>query len=124
MDDIVIGELQSFVNLAQRRIPELLHQTLGPVRVFGGIILSAGQEKNLITARPYNNGAVQTTGVADETVGGIDFEEEMIAGNLRIVIVQAEMGSAASVVTPQEKRVRFGELETLSHLRSFDDRKL
>lgn len=72
-------------------------------------------------AGPNDNSAVQTAGIADETVGGIDFEEENIAGNLRIVIVQAEMGGAAGVVPAQEKCVRLSELETCSLLPTFDD---
>ena len=47
----------------------------------------------------------------------------MIAGNLRVVIVQAEMGIASGRVPTEQKGVRFGELETLSLLRTFDDRE-
>jgi len=43
------------------------------------------RKKRLVTTKPYDEGAVQTTGATDETVGGIDFKKEMGVGNLRVV---------------------------------------
>jgi hypothetical protein len=35
---------------------------------------------------PHKN-PVQTTGVTDETVGGIDFEVKMVAGNVGVILI-------------------------------------
>ena len=47
----------------------------------------------------------------------------MITGNLGVVVVQAEVGITAGVVTPQQEVVRFVKLEFLPFLRAFYDGK-
>jgi hypothetical protein len=73
----------------------------------------------LLITGPDNKGTVQAAGVSDVTIRGINFEEEMIARNLRIIVVQAKVGFTACVVSPQQEVVWFDELKRLALLWSF-----
>jgi hypothetical protein len=75
----------------------------------------------LLSTGPYNEGAVQTAGITDITIGRIYFEEEMITRDLNVIVIQAKVGVTACVVPPQQEVVRFTELKLFALLWPFYD---